>query len=75
MQTALRSTGQPEVEQSKTPLSASSDIGMKTLMTERSRQSADGNEELTSVSDQKRRVVRLGTLAWCEAHQEAVAKA
>ena len=74
MWTALRSTGRPEVEQSKTPLPASSDIGTETLTTERSRQSADGNKELTGVSDRKRRAARLGTPAWCEAHQEAVAK-
>ena len=70
----LRSTGRPEVEQSKTSLSASSNIGAKTLMTERSRQSADGNKELTGVSDQKHRAARLGTPTWCEAHWEAVAK-
>ena len=75
MQMALGSTGQPKVEQSKTPLSASSDIGTKNLMAERSRRSADGNEELTSVSDWKRRAARLGTPTWHEVHQEAVAKA
>ena len=72
---ALKSTGRPEVEQSKTPLPASSDIGAKTLMTKRSRQSADGNKKLTGVSDQKCRAARLGTPAQHEAHQEAVAKA
>ena len=71
----LESTGRPEVEQSKTPLPASSDIGAKTLTAERSRWLADGNEELTGVSDRKRRVARLGTSAWREAHWEAVAKA
>ena len=75
MQTALGSTGQPEVEQSKTPFPASSDIGMKTLTTERSRRSADGNKELTGVSDRKCRAVRLGTPARHEVHREVVAKA
>ena len=72
---ALRSTGRPKVEQSKTPLPASSDIGAKTLTAERSRWLANGNEELTSVSDWKCRAVRLGTPARHEAHQEVVAKA
>ena len=75
MQTVLGSTGRPKVEQSKTLLPASSDIGVETLTTERSRQSADGNKELTSVSDQKRRAARLGTPAQRKAHREAVAKA
>ena len=75
MWTALESTGQPEVEQSKTPLPASSNIGTETLTTERSRQSADGNKELTDASDRKRRVARLGTPAWREAHRKVVAKA
>ena len=75
MWTALGSTGQPKVEQSKTSLPASSNISTKTLMAERSRQSADGNKELTGVSDWKCRAVRLGTPARREAHQEVVAKA
>ena len=68
MQTVLGNTGQPEVEQSKTPSQASSDIGVWTLMAERSRWSADGNEELTGVSDQKCRAARLGTPAWYTTH-------
>ena len=75
MWTALGSTGRPKVEQSKTLLPASSDIGVETLTTERSRRSADGNKELTGVSDRKRRAVRLGTPAQHEAHREVVAKA
>ena len=71
---ALGSTRRPEVEQSKTPLSASSDIGAKTLTTGRSRRLADGNEELTGVSDQKCRAARLGTPAQRKAHREAIAK-
>ena len=59
----------------KTPLPASSNIGVETLTTERSRWSADGNKELTGVSDRKHRAARLGTPARCASHWEAVAKA
>ena len=75
MRIALGSTRQPKVEQSKTPLPASSDIGAKTLMAERSRRSANGNKKLTSVSDQKCRAVRLGAPTQRKAHWEVVAKA
>jgi hypothetical protein len=44
---------------------SSSDIGERTVTAERSRRSADGNEELTGVGDRKRSAARLGTPVRC----------